>query len=268
MNLITYKQLVEDVKKWSSHLPKDYDAIVGVERSGLLPATILALEMNKPLLTLNTLINGANDYIDSKVSIGKISKILVVDDSISSGRAMQSVRNVLEDTDYSVEYCAVYGLYSNNKLIDYKYKNVELPRVFEWNLFHHNIMKESILDIDGVIFQEPPIEDNTQEYEAYLRNPKPLHTPSVPVLGIVTGRLEKYRDLTERSLKDNGIEYGFLEMAQYNTPQERRMHNMGEYKAEIYKKTQEAKLFVESSKLQAIRIRTMSAKPVICIEEL
>jgi len=263
MNFVSYRELKKDVVEWSTRLP-EFDAIVGVERSGLLPATILALHLNKPLLTVNDLVYGLDKYIDSKVSIGEIEKVLVVDDSISSGRAITKIKEALKG--YSAKYGVVYGLPESRNLVDYMYKEVPLPRAFEWNLFHNEVLRDAVLDIDGVIFEEPPLEDNKQEYEEYLANPLPLYIPTVKVRGLVTGRLEKYRDITEITLKRYNIRYDFLVMANYSTPQQRRVEDMGVAKANIYKT--QGSLFIESSKQQADTIRKETGKEVICIEEL
>jgi len=267
MNFVTYKQLKEDVVQWAKTLPRDYSAIVGVERSGMLPATMLALHLNIPILTLNELMEGRKEYLDSKVKKGIIKKVLVVDDSISSGRAMLRTKQQIRWSNYEIEYGAVYGLEEGRHLVDYVYKIVPLPRAFEWNLFHNDILKDALLDIDGVIFQEPPTEDDTQEYENYLMSPIPLYIPSVMVKGLVTGRLGKYRDITEQTLERYGIRYEELVMADFSSPQERREYDMGRNKAKSYAESS-ATLFIESSKQQADAIRRITGKEVICIEEL
>lgn len=266
MNFVTYSQLKKDVIEWAKELPPNIDIVVGVERSGLIPATILALHLNKPVITLNEYLNGTfNEYEDSKVSISSLYNALIVDDSMSSGRAMTKIKGKL-GSNFTYKTGVVYTSGLCDNLVDYHYKIISLPRMFEWNFAHHENLKSAILDIDGVVFGEPPVEDDTEMYEWYLSHPEPLYVPSLPVLGFVTGRLEKYRKVTEETLKRYGIRYGFLKMAQYDTPQERREHSMAEYKADIYKNSN-ANLFIESSKEQADIIRVLSDKEVICIEE-
>jgi len=273
MNFITYNQLKKDVIDWNNGLP-DADLIVGVERSGIIPATILALHRNIPFLTLNQyLTNDFANYIDSKVEIGKIKNVLIIDDSISSGRTAQVIKERLKEERLYNRGHIVYfgGVYiapniCPNGIYKFYYKQIALPRMFEWNFQYNNNIRNSIWDIDGVIFKEPPVEDNTEAYEAYLANPIPLYIPSMPIVGIVSGRLEKYRDITEKALKRYGIEYEFLELAQFDTIQERRKNDMGAIKGNIYKESQ-ANVFFESSKQQAKTIRQVSGKDVICIEE-
>jgi len=267
MNFITYNQLKKDVIEWSKELPNDFDVIVGVERSGIIPATILALHWNKPFLTFNQLLEyNGSVYIDSKVSIKEVNRVLIIDDSISSGRAMERMRNEMGNMDFVFKTGAVYGFDSNHDLVDYIFKDILSPRMFEWNFQHNENLPNCILDIDGLIFKEPPLEDDTEAYEAYLGNPTPLYIPTVPVMGIVTGRLEKYREVTEKTLARYGVKYGFLKMANYTTPQERRQDNMGVMKGLEFNNS-EASVFIESSKEQADIMRKMCVKDIICIEE-
>jgi len=267
MEFITYEQLERDIIDFSREIPSDIDVIVGVERSGLLPATLLALHLNKPLLTLNEYIhNVVSDYIDSKVSLKSVYKALIVDDSVSSGRTFQEINGILSKEKLVYKTAAIYISNISSYIPDYHYKSISIPRMFEWNFIHHEALKNAILDIDGVIFKEPPMEDDTAEYEAYIKNPSPLYIPSVPVFGFMSGRLEKYRKITEQTLKRYRVNYGFLELAQYDSPAERRKFNMGEKKGEFFRNSK-ATLFIESSKEQADIIRKISGKDVICIEE-
>lgn len=273
MNFITYNQLKKDVIDWNSSLP-DADLIVGVERSGIIPATILALQRNKPFLTLNQyLSNDFENYINSKVKTGEIKNVLIIDDSISSGKTAEDIKERLkEERLYNRRHMVYFGgVYivpdvCPNGIYKYYYKQITLPRIFEWNFQYNDNIRNSIWDIDGVIFKEPPLEDDTKTYEAYIENPIPLYIPNIPILGIVSGRLEKYRDITEKTLKEYGIQYEFLKLAQFDTIKERRMNDMGAIKGNIYKESQ-ANVFFESSRQQAESIRQISGKDVICIEE-
>lgn len=276
MNFVTYNHLQNDVKEWAKTLPRDFDAIIGVERSGMLPASILAMHMHKPLLSLDTFIHylntgQLNSYINSKMSFSRLNKVLIVDDSISSGATIRDIKSVVIKkpgiyTD--VKFGCVYGLPGNHHLVDYVFKDLLHPRMFEWNFMHHEKLSEAILDIDGVLCEEPPVEDNERAYTDYIGSAKPLYIPSVPVLGLVTGRLEKYRALTEVWLQKMGIKYGFLMMAAYDTPQERRKNDMGKYKADVYNSIPGATLFIESSHDQALTIKSNTNKEVICIENI
>lgn len=268
---VTYEQLKRDVVDWVKDLPCDWiDVIVGVERSGLIPATMLALHLNKPVITLSDYLRGyfggEVGYIDSKIKVGSLCNALIVDDSINSGRAIKNIKEAIGN-DLNYKTAVVYARNETADLVDYYYKIVNIPRMFEWNFMHHENLRDAIMDIDGVIFEEPPCEDNTEEYIKYISNPTPLYIPTQPIAELMTGRLEKYRDITEKTLREYNIKYERLVMCQFSTPQERRMYDIGKIKGEYFKKS-EFSLFIESSKKQADKIREVSNKQVICIEEL
>ncbi len=53
---------------------------------------------------------------------------------------------------------------------------------------------------------------NNRFYMRFLENAKPLWIPNRKLGWIVTSRLEKYRTVTEKWLKDHSVEYGHLFM--------------------------------------------------------
>ncbi len=86
------------ILKRLSIIPRDFDLIVGIPRSGMLPANLLALYLNKPYTDINSFLNGhiyksgaRSQFFDIK----DFKKILVVDDSIASGAAMEKCKRAL-----------------------------------------------------------------------------------------------------------------------------------------------------------------------------
>jgi hypothetical protein len=51
IEFITFQQLTEWTIEWTKRLPQDYDVIVGIPRSGLIVASIIACRLGKPLTT-------------------------------------------------------------------------------------------------------------------------------------------------------------------------------------------------------------------------
>ena len=74
--------------------------------------------------------------------------------------------------------------------------------VYEWNIFQHHDshMSHFLFDIDGVFCVEPPDERNEKEYLEYIANATPMFIPRTRVGGIVTYRLSKNREITEKWL--------------------------------------------------------------------
>jgi hypoxanthine phosphoribosyltransferase len=148
-----------------SILPKDIDLIVGVPRSGMLPANLLALYLNKPYTDIHSFLNGhiykagaRSQFFTNK----DYKKILVVDDSIASGSAMDKCRQDMQPYahDFDIQYCAVYVIPGKEKAVDYYFEVVPLPRYFQWNVFNHTSLEKACFDIDGVLCEDPTSEQN------------------------------------------------------------------------------------------------------------
>ena len=211
------------------------------------------------------------------IGSGSSCRVLVVDDTVNTGAAMARARERLSHLEgsYDILYCCIYarGAYAKN-LVDIFLEDIHVPGekwyLYEWNILHHNAHRTQLMmwDIDGLMCMEPPSERNTLAYETYLETAVPMVLPTTPVGAVVTYRLEKYRDVTERWLKSHGVEYNDLVMFDADTREERAAKSYpGRYKAHIYKKSEWALLFVESSRDQAVRIAELSGKPVYCYED-
>ena len=129
-----------------SILPRDFDLIVGVPRSGMLPANLLALYLNRPYTDLQSFLNGhiykageRGQFFDIK----SFRKVLVVDDSVSSGSAMDKVKASLEaiKDEFDFSYCAIYMVPGKEKTVDYFFESVPLPRYFQWNIMNHTSLE-------------------------------------------------------------------------------------------------------------------------------
>ncbi len=251
--------------------PRDIDLIVGIPRSGMFPANLLALYLNCRVTDLGSFINGhiyqsgeRGKFIDAH----EFKKVLVVDDSIASGAAMERCKNLLKGLEgqYDIKYCAIYVVPEKKHLVDYYVEIAPLPRYFQWNIMNHTILKKACFDIDGVLCVDPTHEENDDgpRYRQFLLNAKPLFIPGAEIGTLVTSRLEKYRAETEEWLARNGVKYGKLVMLDLPDMAARRKANChGRFKAEEYKKPQYV-LFVESNQGQAEEINRITGKPVLC----
>ncbi|MEL7049108.1 MAG: phosphoribosyltransferase family protein [Pseudomonadota bacterium] len=256
-------------------LPADIDLVVGIPRSGLLAANLLCLHLNTPLTDLDSYLEGriygtGFTKPDCQLSDGKKLNVLILDDSISSGRSMAEARDqVLRSRpDDNHIFAAVYGLWPDHKPCDFVFEELPLPRLFQWNWMHHKCLKDACLDIDGVLCHDPTREqnDDSHGYVEFLENAAPLFLPSRKVKALVTSRLEKYRPQTEAWLRKNGVEYENLIMLDLPSHEERRKRQVhGQFKAEYYGSS-DATLFVESELRQAQVIQRVTQKPVLCTQ--
>ena len=254
-------------------LPRDFDLIVGIPRSGMLPANLLALYLNRPYTDINSFLNGHIYKAGARGSffdIKDFKKILVVDDSIASGSAMTKCRESLKHmTDgFEISYCAIYVIPGKEKSVDYYFEVVPLPRYFQWNILNHSTLEKACFDIDGVLCIDPTDEQNDdgEKYLDFILNAPPLFIPGVRIGTIVTSRLEKYRKETEIWLEKNNVKYNNLVLLDLPDKEARMKANShAVHKANTYK-SKSYVLFVESSLSQAIEINRITKKPVLCTE--
>ncbi len=271
MNYRNIRQLNDIILQRLSIIPRDIDLIVGVPRSGMLPANLLALYLNRPYTDIHSFMNGhiykagaRSQFFDTN----QFKKILVVDDSVASGAALNEVKENLKELSsrFDIKYCAVYVIPGKEKVVDYYFEVVPLPRYFQWNILNHTSLEKACFDIDGVLCVDPTPEQNDdgEKYTDFVLNAQPLYIPGAKIGTIVTSRLEKYRPQTEQWLKANNVKYNDLVMLDLpDMAARQKANNHGEHKAKAYM-SKPYVLFVESELNQAIAINRIAKKPVLC----
>lgn len=277
MKFRTYNDLIKLINRNIHRIPSDIQIVIGIPRSGMLVASIIALDLNLPLTDIDSFIEGktyssgvtkVTDCRQEKVS--DIKKALVVDDSVATGRAILEAKEKLcgiKDIEF-VYFCA-YATEESKSIIDIYFELCNPPRLFEWNYMHNRAVSYMCFDIDGVLCDDPTEEQNDdgEKYIDFLRNAPLRVRPTFTVECLVTSRLEKYRKETETWLAKNNIKYNQLIMMQFNTKEERlKSGSHGAYKAQVYKKMKQTNMFVESSRGQAEEIAKITGKAVFCIE--
>ena len=270
-------QLSVQVAHWASQLPDDLEAIVGIPRSGLLAANLLALHLNLPLADINGLIQGRLvgggrrlDLDEEGRFLSRRRKVLVVDDSVFTGTEMRRAKALVRSATlpHDILYGAVYVSPNAVQEVDHYCEVVPMPRCFQWNIMHHPGLKRACVDIDGVLCRDPTADENDDgpSYIEFLKSVRPLHRPTVPLYYVVTCRLEKYRDLTQDWLGRHNIRYERLVMMQYPDMISRRKANAyGRFKADVFRNS-DAEFFIESSLTQAREIARITRLPVVCLE--
>lgn len=265
-----FEDLSRTIKKNLYKLPENIDLIVGVPRSGMIPAYMIGLYLNKRVCTLNEFLENVVPGFGNRMPNieNGIQKVIVVDDSICTGKAMREVRDKLKDkTDYDIIYLAVYTNNVRNDLVDFTFEYVVTPRLFQWNYMNMVWTQKSCFDMDGVLCVDPTEEENDDgdKYREFLLNAKPLFIPQFCINTIVTSRLEKYRKETELWLRNNNVSYKDLIMLDLPSKNERiKLCAHANYKAHVYKKLEDTTIFIESDSRQAQKIAAISGKTVIC----
>ena len=273
MNYRSISDLNETILRNIHIIPRDIDLIVGVPRSGMMPANLLSLYLNVPYTDIHSFIKGfiyksgaRKQFFDSS----QYKKILVVDDSIASGSALKECKDNLQhlNTKFEFKYCVVYATPEKENALDYIFEILPIPRYFQWNILNHSTLEKACFDIDGVLCLDPSYEENDdgEKYRTFLLNAPPLYIPGSKIGTIVTSRLEKYRKETESWLDANKVKYDKLIMLDLPNMKARQENNChGTHKANEYK-LNNYNLFVESDLGQAIEINRITNKPVFCTE--
>lgn len=273
MNYKSYSDLSLDILQEIYKVSPEVQLILGVPRSGMIPAYMIAAQLNLPVVSLDEFLNGEKGSRGNRpigVEITEIKNILVVDDSYATGSALQKVKERLKifNQEFNIKYTVVYSAIKNLDEVDFYFKYLPLPRVFQWNYKNHLISKDSCYDIDGVLCVDPTDKQNDDGvlYIEFLLNAKPLFIPQYPISCLVTSRLEKYRSQTEHWLKKHQVIYDELIMLDLPDAITRRKLGIhSKFKAKVFVERNES-YFIESNWSQAKDIFKLSKKPVFCIE--
>lgn len=256
-------------------IPVDVDLIVGIPRSGLIVSTLLSEYLNKPHSDLFAFVNEIDNYKMSKGSrapnsdVRNAKHILLVDDAMGIGAAMNSaielIRAKISD-----------GLKITTFVVFVEPKSISIPNLYcevlrdqflPWSILKRGT-EDSCCDIDGVLTEDVPREfdDDGPKYIQFLKNQRPKFVPVRKIKILVTGRLEKYRKITEEWLKNHGIVYEKLVMCPCSTREERKSYGVAQMKGRLFQEV-DLPLFIESDLGEAKVIKSMNPdKSVYCVK--
>lgn len=271
---VSYAELVRDCHELARRLPP-VRAIAGIPRSGLVPASILALELNVPMVSLESLCDSDSPPVIPLPRRGYGRRvgdgiILIVDDTCASGRQIRALQERIRGP-VPVEFAAIYV--EDRPTIAADHFHSKLPpfaQFYEWTMFHDDNNRRILTDMDGVLcedWQGGDEQERLGEYEEFLAQVRPRRIPSMPLKGIVTNRLERHRPETEAWLQRHGIRYESLVMSPHATFAARDKADDGaQRKAAAYLADPSALLFVESDEHQARQIAQLTGRPVLAVD--
>lgn len=217
-HVISFEDVFGLAVDWADLLPKDFDCIIGVPRTGLLVANVLSSKMNKPLSTADDFTRGIVWYSQASEKPAAFKKVLVVEDAVNSAKAMKADVEKLQRYNPSMEIktgCLFVANQEMKDFIDYYYATTcNAPA--EWHM--HSFFKNTTLavDLDGVICDE--------------KSGNPLLIPAFDVEAVITARLESERSDTVAWLQRHGVRYKQLIMFQ-GPAADRTFRNISDYKA-------------------------------------
>jgi len=278
MHYKSYSDLSHDIKSKLPELIKgDYDLVIGIPRSGMIPAFMIAFNLNINCTSIDSYINNDPPKHGITRSPNKVvnlpweaKKVLLVDDSIKSGKSLvNAMERIPVHLRANITTLAVYTGQSGMEKVDLYIQYLPWPRMFEWNILYHTALPYYCLTIDGLLCEKVDNRNylNDEEYRINLANANPLVLPNTHIHSLVTNRLEKYRAETEAWLKKYNINYGELIMLNNPSNLKTSLYDKGvKNKAAYYKKSNTI-LFVESDPVQALKISKLALKPVFCFAD-
>ncbi len=198
---VSFAQLSDAIRSRLYEIPADVDLIVGIPRSGMVPAYQIGLFLNRLVCDIeNFIADGTISHGHTRklgialTSLRQAQHILLVDDSIASGGSMQKALARVRESGYTgrVSTCAAIVAPSHKHSVDVSFITMPQPRLFEWNAFHHACVENACFDLDGVLCVDPTAHDNDDgpRYEKFLANARPLFRPTLRLGHIVSARLE------------------------------------------------------------------------------
>lgn len=275
LRFLRVADLAEHTLRLVPRLPADAAGIVGIPRSGMLPAGILATHMHLPLYYLDPQrgpvpLQGAGRSANLHRRSGPL---VIVDDTTWQGGAMHRARRLLGKTP--ALYTAVYV--RDPRHVDLYAIHHAGSHILEWNIFNNSPLSGSgafpefaggaACDFDGILCEEPIVSDQQDlpRFLQWLAAARPLYVPrQVPVPLVITYRIESWRAATQAWLDRWGIRVQQLLMHPAATVQERDQHlDVAGHKGQTLRRSRCSVMF-ESDPRQCQAIFDAARKHVIC----
>ncbi|MET0658513.1 MAG: phosphoribosyltransferase, partial [Steroidobacteraceae bacterium] len=153
---VSIADLSDDVRANLHRIPPDIDLVVGIPRSGMIPAYMIGLYTNRVVVDVNGFLDnrtpgkGCTRAAGVNITEPQAAKhILLVDDSIASGQSLQNVLRTVSGSGFRgrITTCAVIAYPSKTCDVDLHFRTLPHPRIFEWNAFHHTHVEKSCFDL-------------------------------------------------------------------------------------------------------------------------
>ena len=247
--LIPTAELVVAAKDLAEMLPPEVDAICGIPRSGMVPASVIAAYLHLPLYTLKKG-NVTSVGHGRRITPAEPRNIAFVDDTTMLGGTLKRLEG------FKGLKCSIYTNPHSKRKPDLWVKDLEPPHLLEWNLFNSGFLEKTAFDFDGVICYDQP---------ARLWKPeaaRPRYLPRKSPVTIITARLEADRAATIDWCKRYGVNVESLIMFTGTEAERLEPQAVAKYKAEALAASGKD-WFIESSSQQAKEIAEFSGAWVI-----
>lgn len=256
--LIKFEDAVSMTREWCSRLPRSYDLVIGIPRTGLTIAGIISDYFAIPLSTPDLL---PSFWAARDTPKKEIRSILIVEDGTTFGSRLFPAKAKAYDF-FPGSTVHIGSLLVNKETIPLDTYGFMLcdRTVAEWQLLHIEFSQNVASDLDGVLCQDPPKFNDETDYIDWMARAIPYRKPIYCLSAIITSRPEKYKGITEDWLKENDIRYQRLIMSIDG------VSTMVQKAAAINK--YQPDFFLESNDGTAKELHLRTGVPVICISTM
>ena len=101
----SYFDLSQDIRNTLHKIPSDIDLVVGIPKSGMIPAMMIGSSLNIATSDLDSFLEGRlfshgfyRCHDDQKKHLSDCKRILIVDDSINSGRSLEDAQKRISES--------------------------------------------------------------------------------------------------------------------------------------------------------------------------
>ncbi|CAM3892478.1 phosphoribosyltransferase [Alkalicoccus chagannorensis] len=231
--------------------PMKPDTIVGIPRSGMIPAYMLGALLHAPVIDLQTFLENPEEG----------GRILLVDDCIGTGGSLRQVLEAIPANVHSrLRTCCLYSNQPERTDVDLFLEYLPRVAVYEWNIMHCFIVREAVFSLRALLTSMPKAAA-AEKIEACCRYSRPKIIPAEPIHTLLCPLPEASRSSVEAWLAYYGIQVRQLVFQ----PEQKQSSKAGSWEAQVYRKSG-AELFVAGSVEEAEAVFARSGRPVFSTE--
>lgn len=196
VDFVTIDELAVWTREFVERLPETYDLVIGVPRSGMFVASIIATKLGRPLTTPDLFLEGrwwASRLLESP-DPSNVHSVLLVDDSVDRGSSIEAAKEIVArcPRPTRITTAAVIAHRPDaSRLVDLYGQIIPHPVIFEWNLMHAKVMTRLSASFEGVL-------------------DRPGRIPAYPIDVVLSSADESERERIEAALLDHEVLYDEL----------------------------------------------------------
>lgn len=257
---VTLERLAALSRDMALYVAKEgFDAVIGIARSGLIPASIVAVMNHLPLWMVSpysrTFGPASSGFRLADPGTEKPKRPILIDDTTSSGNSLRIAQAVLKDRGVDVAARAVVLCSpSTRDKVDFCCAIYEKPHYLEWCFANTFWAAEMAYDMDGIICADDAPDIITAA---------PLYLPKVNPAVIISARPDTVREITMQWLRRHGVRVA--ELVMWPGPRlENDKAKIAVWKAEQLKARRPIRIYAESDPEIARMVAEMANIPVLC----